>query len=157
MPAQAGALLPLRLSPPLARTPRIPFMMKGFFQTERKKFSTLWFQIFSPSQIRERRLTLFSPNSRSAEICCWIITKERGYVFKEKKWLMVFCIILTFFLALVYTEWLWTLSSIEIFLILFIPSKEQLWFGSIEAFLGGHMLFKNYFPPLVRAAASPGS
>lgn len=47
-PAQVGALLPLRLSPPLARTPCIPFMMKGFFQTERKKFSTLWFQIFPP-------------------------------------------------------------------------------------------------------------
>ena len=121
-PTQAGALLPLRLSPPLAWTPRIPFMTNSFFQTERKKFSTLWFQIFSPLQIREWRLTLFSPNSRSAEICCWIITKERGYVFKEKKWLMVFCIILTFFLALVYTEWLWTLSSIEIFFLFFLNS-----------------------------------
>lgn len=106
---------------------------------------------FSPSQIRERRLTLFSPNSRSAEICCWIITKERGYVFKEKKWLMVFCIILTFFLALVYTEWLWTLSSIEIFFysIHTFQGAALIWFyRGIPG--GGHMLFKKYFPPLLR-------
>lgn len=41
----------------------------------------------------------------------------------------------------------------NLFFILFIPSKEQLWFGSIETFLGGHMLFKDYFPPPLRAVS----
>lgn len=74
---------------------------------------------------------------------------------------MVFCIILTFFLALVYTEWLWTLSSIEIFVvlvlffffffflkILFIPSKGQLWLNSLETFLAGEALWflRTIFP-----------
>lgn len=48
MPAQAGTLLPLRLSPPLARTPCIPFMMKGFFQTERKKVFNFMVPNFFP-------------------------------------------------------------------------------------------------------------